>query len=244
MTDWQGQTVLITGATSGLGAATAKRFLREGATVIVTAKQISKTKSFARTHGGRPLKLDVAQEGDWSEAVASLKSRNETLHVLINNAGVARAEPLMSHDTQVWSDMIAVNQTGVFFGLKHVGGLMAEQRMGSIINIASIATKDCAAGSIAYTASKCAVIGMTKVAAKELGPKGVRVNALSPGMIDTPMADGLDPDGSGRRERSLTIPLQRTAHVDEIAKSILYLAGRDASYSTGSVLTVDGGAAC
>ncbi len=164
--------------------------------------------------------------------------------ILMNNAAILHSEPIAGHATDTWQRVISINQNSVFFGLRDVGERMLEQGSGAIINVSSVAVKSNTKTSMAYTASKAAVIAMSKVAAREFGPHGVRVNALVPGAIDTEMVDAFDPDRKYRGKAAKGVPLRRTSAPEEIAHAALFLASDRSGYCTGETLQIDGGAAC
>jgi 3alpha(or 20beta)-hydroxysteroid dehydrogenase len=156
--------------------------------------------------------------------------------VLVNNAGVFHAASMADTALDVWERLIAINQTGVFLGMQAVAPQMKDQRGGSIINISSVAGIRGTAICFAYGATKWAVRGMTKSAAQELGPFGIRVNSIHPGIIDTPMLEGHPLDAM-----TGNVPLQRFAHPDEVARLALWLASDENSYATGAEFVIDGG---
>ena len=232
---------LITGGARGQGAAEATRFIEEGATVRITDVLHDAGGQLADDLGGsasyRPLDVRNAQE--WQTVVDEIVDEYGRLDVLINNAGIFQLADLESTTEEDWQRMIDINQTGVFLGMKTVAPQMKSQRSGSIVNISSIAGLQGTAMSFAYGATKWAVRGMTKSAAQELGPFGVRVNSIHPGIIETPMLELLGGDGGAITQGRA--PLGRPAEADEVAKLALFLASDEASYSTGSEFVVDGG---
>jgi 3alpha(or 20beta)-hydroxysteroid dehydrogenase len=165
------------------------------------------------------------------------------LDVLVNNAGVFKIAGLTDTTLEEYLRIVTINQVGTFLGLKEAARVMVPQGSGSIINISSVAGLSGSAGTIAYSASKFAVRGMTKVAAQELAPFGVRVNSVHPGLIDTPMMQEIfslvDESRIGALEA--TVPLGRFADADDVAPLVLYLATDESRYSTGSEFVVDGG---
>ncbi len=231
-----GRVALITGGARGQGAAEAKLFVDEGATVVITDVLTEEGERTAGELGCDFLEHDVASEERWAEVVAEVVDRHGRLDVLVNNAGILYAGRLVNTRTEDWDRVIAINQTGVFFGMRAVASVMTEQGSGSIVNISSVAGLEGVFGSMAYTASKFAVRGMTKVAAKELGPSGVRVNSVHPGIIDTVMTADFP------KERMLrSVPIGREADPSEVAAVVLFLASDEAGYCTGQEFVVDGG---
>lgn len=239
-----GKVALITGGARGQGAAEALRFTSEGATVVIsdvldadgelTAKEIGDTCTYVHH--------DVTKESDWSEVVTRLVEQHGHLDVLVNNAGIFPAGGVLDTSLADYERVIGVNQVGVFLGMQAGARVMVRQRSGSIVNISSIAGMQGSAGFIGYCASKWAVRGMTKAAAKELAPFGIRVNSVHPGIIDTPMLETFDAINEGIREGlRQRIPLGRNASADEVANLVLYLASDESSYSSGAEFVVDGG---
>ncbi|GAC03770.1 3alpha(or 20beta)-hydroxysteroid dehydrogenase [Paraglaciecola agarilytica NO2] len=237
-----GKIAIITGAASGMGASTAKLFVQEGAKVVVTTgSKIEQGKELARKLGQNAqfMQLDVRQEEDWIRVVKETEKIFGNVNILMNNAGVGTLSPIEAMSLEDFNMNVDVNQVGVFLGMKQVLPSMKKTGNGSIINISSIDGMRGSKGGVAYSASKYAVKGMTKVAAKEFAEYGIRVNAIYPGAILTPLLEN---------EKSLDlnwlktlIPLDRIGDPIEIAHQALYLASDDSSYSTGADFVVDGG---
>ena len=190
--------------------------------------------------GATFIEHDVTDPTAWASVVAQIKADHGRLDILINNAGIFRMVGMQETDEALWDSIIAINQTGVFFGMQAVSPTMVEQAAGSIINISSIAGLRGSGAAFAYGASKWAVRGMTKGAAQELAPHGVRVNSIHPGIIDTPMAQEFDRVGV-REMVKARIPMGDLADAAEVAKLALFLASDDSTYCTGSEFIVDGG---
>lgn len=236
-----GKVALITGGARGQGAAEAELFIAAGAQVVITDVLDAEGEAAAERLGDACTFLhhDVVSEEDWSSVVAAVMAQHGHIEVLVNNAGIFKLAGLEDTSMELWNQMIAINQTGVFLGMKTVAPVMKANGLGSIINISSIAGMKSAAGAHAYSATKWAVRGMTKSAAVELAPSGVRVNSVHPGIIATDM---LDQFGPGMRERLETqIPMQRVAGADEVGLLVQFLASDDSSYCTGQEFIVDGG---
>ncbi len=237
--------VLITGAAGGIGAAAARRMAQEGAQLLLTDADEQGAHRVARELGdGRAEAFghDVTSEERWQQVVAHALDTHGCIDVLLNNAGVFLAAPLTDTLVEDFRRVIDINVTGVFLGMRSVTPAMIEQGAGSVINLSSVAGLMGSPFLMAYAASKWAVRGMSKVAAKELAPFGVRVNSLHPGQIDTDM-------NTRQRERTPElidklirgIPLRRIGTPEEVADAIVYLASDESVYMTGSELVIDGG---
>ena len=236
---------LITGAARGQGAAEARRFVDEGARVMVSDVLDDDGELVAKELGERAAYVhhDVTSEDDWAGAVRATLAAFGRIDVLVNNAGVFRILGMADTSLEEYTRIITINQVGTFLGLKAVAPTMIGQGSGSIVNISSVAGLTGSAGTIAYTASKFAVRGMTKVAAVELAPFGVRVNSVHPGFIDTPMLQEAFEELGGMSTDVLvaSIPSGRLATADDVADLVLFLASDDSRYSTGAEFVVDGG---
>ena len=182
-----GKTALITGGARGQGAAEARLFAEEGANVVLTDVLDEDGERTADAIGADYLHHDVTSEAEWAAAVARAVELHGGLDVLVNNAGIYAQTTLIGGDLEEYRRVIEVNQVGVFLGMREVAPVMIERGGGSIINTSSVGGMRGGGGSFAYTASKWAVRGMTKSAAVRLGPHGIRVNSIHPGLIDTPM---------------------------------------------------------
>ncbi|MDF0499050.1 SDR family NAD(P)-dependent oxidoreductase [Bradyrhizobium yuanmingense] len=242
---------LVTGAASGLGAATARRLAAEGATVMLTDIAVETGNVVAHeieAAGGRAafLSHDVTSEQDWPRIVATVIERFGKLDVLVNNAGIGGGRhELLTHEIEAWRRVLSVNLDSVFLGLRFAGPAIAVAGGGSVINISSILGKVGVADAAAYCASKGGVTLLTKAAALEWAPLGIRVNSVHPGFIDTPMVSGpLDDLENGDEIRNMIIsrhPLARLGAAREIADAVLFLASDESSYISGAELVVDGG---
>jgi 3alpha(or 20beta)-hydroxysteroid dehydrogenase len=232
----QGKVALVTGAASGIGHAVAELFLKEGATVF--AGDITRPKQ-AYSPGIEAIKLDVTSESDWATAVAAIVRQSGRLDVLVNNAGIIAYQPLHELDIKDWNKMIAVDQTGVFLGMREAVRVMRKQKAGSIINISSIWGSAAVAGAHSYHAAKGAVRNMSKNAAMTYVADGIRVNSVHPGFIDTPLTQAQSPELNELVIAST--PMKRGGKPIEVAYGCLFLACDESSYVTGAELVIDGG---
>jgi NAD(P)-dependent dehydrogenase (short-subunit alcohol dehydrogenase family) len=236
----EGRTAIITGGARGQGAAHGLRLAEEGAAVILgdileEAGEAHAAQLRAAGHDVRFLRLDVTDPRDWDAAVTLAEAAHGGLDVLVNNAGVVRVAPIVEESDDGWSTTMAVNATGVFYGMRAAIPALQRRGGGSIINIASIYGPVGAPRYVAYTASKGAVLAMTKVAALEHARDRIRVNAICPGPVRTPMSEE-----EGDASVDIT-PLRRRAEPEEISAAVAFLASDDAVYVTGAELAVDGG---
>ena len=231
---------IITGAARGQGAAEARLFASEGATVWLTDVLDTDGKTVAAEIGGTYRHLDVREESQWQALVDEILSSSGRVDVLVNNAGIFRSGRHFEISPGDFQEVMDVNCLGVFLGMRAVALPMREAGSGSIVNVSSLAGMTGTAGAFAYGTSKWAVRGMTKTAAVELGRRGVRVNSVHPGLIDTDMMHEL-PGSDDEPKLTRRIPLGRVAQADEVARLALYLASDESSYSTGSEFIVDGG---
>lgn len=232
-----GKVALITGGARGQGAAEAALFAAEGAQVVITDVLVEEGAKTAANVGGTFLHHDVTDEAQWASVVSSLLDAHGRLDVLINNAGILHWAHMTETTLEDWNRVVAVNQTGVFLGMKAAAGPMTAQGAGSIVNIASVGGLRGGSACFAYAATKWAVRGMTRGAAQELGRQGVRVNAILPGIIDTPMMG--DRDLRGMAE--MIVPMGRYAQPEEVAKLALWLASDDSAFANGADFVLDGG---
>ena len=238
-----GKVALITGAARGQGEAEARRFVAEGARVVLGDVLDDEGCRVAASLGERAVwaRHDVASEASWAEFVETARRRFGRIDVLVNNAGILGIAPIASITLEQYMRVINVNQVGCLLGMRAVIPAMAEAGGGSIINIASTAGLEGVAGLVAYVSSKFAIRGMTKTAALELGRVGIRVNAICPGGIDTPMGRGDDFEKVDSSGVLAALPLARIGQPEEVANLAVFLASDESSYCTGSDFVIDGG---
>jgi NAD(P)-dependent dehydrogenase (short-subunit alcohol dehydrogenase family) len=246
MTRLQGRVALITGAASGIGRATADRLADEGATVVVTDVQDDAGEAAAaalRDAGGGSLfvHLDVTDEAGWRTAVEGVLAELGRLDILVNNAGMGDLETIEETSLADWERTVAIDQTGVFLGMKTCADALKASGHGSVINISSIfGTSGGFGTSPAYHAAKGAVRTLTKNVAVHWATEGVRVNSIHPGFIRTPILDQAEGTEVWEAMTAMT-PMGRLGEPQEIAAAVAYLASDDASFVTGLELYVDGG---
>ena len=243
---FQGKVSIVTGGGAGIGEAIALALAREGAHVAIWDLDGNRAERVSSTiqemgHKSIAIRMSVANAQEVNASVQRVLKEYERIDILINNAGICQVVPSIEEiKEEDWDRVLAVNLKGVFLCSKAVMGIMKKQKAGKIINMGSLAGK---VGGIAtgahYAASKAAVMCFTKSLAKELGPYGVHVNAIAPGVIETDMTQMIT-GGDWRAFRS-TIPLGRIGVVDEVAKVALFLASDEASYLTGEIIDVNGG---
>ncbi|OKJ57463.1 SDR family NAD(P)-dependent oxidoreductase [Streptomyces sp. CB02261] len=240
-----GRVVLVTGAARGQGEQEARLFAAEGARVVLADVLDDAGEALAGELGEKRavyVHLDVTREADWTAAVDTAKERFGKIDGLVNNAGVLRFNELLATPLEEFQAVVSVNQTGCFLGIRTVAPEIAAAGGGTIVNTASYTGLTGMAGVGAYAASKHAVLGLTRVAALELAARGIRVNAVCPGAIDTPMSSpgGVDPAATAELYRKL-VPLGRIGRPEEVALLALFLTGEDSAYITGQPFVIDGG---
>ncbi len=242
-----GKVALITGGARGQGAAEGRLFAQAGATVVLADVLDDDGAKTAAEIGAQYVHLDVTSEEEWQTVVDDIIATDHRLDVLVNNAGILRAAVLVKETIEQWEQVLAVNQTGTFLGMRTAArAMIGAGNGGSIVNISSIAGLGGTFGSMSYSASKWAVRGMTKVAAKELGRYGIRVNSIHPGFIQTDMIAHFPEmhDDEKRRRTERATPLQRLGVPEDVAQVVLFLAGDGSAYCTGQEFVVDGGVQC
>lgn len=239
------KTALVTGASRGIGAAIAKKLAARGFMVIInyghSSAAAEEVKNQIEQAGGQAVLMqgDVSSGDDVDRMFKDIKKTWGRLDVLVNNAGINRDTLLVRMKEDQWDAVLSTDLKSVFFTTKAAASLMMRQRSGSIINIASVVGITGNAGQANYAAAKAGVIGFTKSVAKELAARGIRVNAIAPGFIETDMTDAIP---EKIREGMLeTIPLRRGGKAEDVANAVAFLASDDADYIIGQVLKVDGG---
>ena len=234
------KTVLITGGSRGIGRAMVELFCREGYSVAFTYKNsISEAKDLAESTGAFAIQADSALEREVVSAVDLVRSRFGSVDCLINNAGVSSFSLFTDITLDEWNEHLAVNLTGAFLYSKAVIPDMVNKKKGRIINITSMWGMCGSSCEVHYSTAKAGLIGMTKALAKELGPSGITVNAIAPGLIRTDMNASLSESDIKTIEDET--PLMRIGVPEEVAKAALFLASDDASFITGEIMNVSGG---
>lgn len=239
----EGQVALVTGASRGIGKAIALALAGEGAQLVINYARSSAAAEAVvaeiEAMGGEAIALqaDVSQEDQVEALVKATKEKFDRIDILVNNAGITKDGLLLRMKPADWSAVIDLNLTGVYLCTRAVSKLMLKQRSGRIVNISSIVGEMGNPGQANYAAAKAGVIGFTKAVAKEVASRGITVNAVAPGFIETDMTHGLDSE-----ELLKFIPLSRLGQAEEVAGAVRFLAADPAAaYITGQVLNVDGG---
>ncbi|WGW11113.1 3-oxoacyl-ACP reductase [Saxibacter everestensis] len=240
-----GRVAVITGGASGIGLATARRFAAEGARVVIADIDPTSGQEAAAEVGGMFVKVDVTNEDDVKNMYATAKETYGSVDIAFNNAGISPPDDASILDTGIdaWRRVQEVNLTSIYYCCKHAIPYMQERGKGSIINTASfVAVMGAATSQISYSASKGGVLAMSRELGVEFARQGIRINALCPGPVNTPLLKELfakDPEQAQRR--LVHVPLGRFAEPEELAASVAFLASDDASFITASTFLVDGG---
>jgi 3-oxoacyl-[acyl-carrier protein] reductase len=239
-----GKVALVTGAAQGIGKAVALLLARNGADIVVSDINLEKAEETAKevqALGRKALatKVDVATLGDVEKMVESILAQFGKVDILVNNAGIARDKLILRMSEEDWDAVLDINLKGTFNCTKAVVRHMSKQKSGKIVNIASVVGEMGNAGQGNYAASKAGVIGFTKTIAREFAQRGINVNAIAPGYIETPMTDAL-PD-KVKEELKRLIPMDRLGKPEDVAEAVLFLVSESANYITGQVLNVNGG---
>jgi 3-oxoacyl-[acyl-carrier protein] reductase len=243
MIDLSGRVALVTGASRGIGRAIAQRLAAQGAFVVAAARgeNAKATAEEISASGGKAesVRLDVTEAGAAEQFVAGALERHGRIDILVNNAGITRDQLLLRMKRDDWEAVIATNLTAAFALTQAVLKPMIRQRGGRIVCISSVVAQSGNAGQANYAASKAGLIGFSKAVALEVASRGITVNVVAPGMIETDMTRGMT--DSARQEWASKIPLRRLGTPDDIASAVCFLASDEASYITGHVLAVNGG---
>ena len=244
MSSFKGKVAIVTGGSQGIGKSIAEKLADAGANIVIAdvledKGQETATELQAKGVETHFIKLNVADRDNTVAMAKEVKEKFGSIDILVNNAGITRDNLVMRMKPEEWDSVIAVNLTGVFYCTQAVLRTMMKQRSGSIVNIASVVGQMGNAGQVNYVSSKAGVIGLTKTVAREVGSRGVTVNAVTPGYIDTAMTHDLSDEV---REGMLNmVPLARMGTAEDIANAVRFLVSDDASYITGAVLNVNGG---
>ena len=246
MSRFSDRVALVTGAASGIGLATAKRFAAEGATVLLADRDVEKLGAALADLGGAPhdaIPLDVTDEPGWIALAERIGQRFGKLDILVNNAGFGKFATIAETSLDQWRAILAVNLDSVFLGTKHMLPLLAASGHGAIVNMSSIRGIVAGSGTGSYCAAKGGVRMFTKVTALECAEarNGVRANSIHPGHIATPLSAPAYADPDIAKKLLADVPLGRIGEADEIADAILFLASDESRYMTGAELVVDGG---
>ena len=237
----EGKSAIVTGAAAGIGLAIASRFAAEGAQVLLADINRSALHEAAHTLRQSYVEVDVSRRTDIERMVAAAVQEFGHIDILINNAGIFRSTPLLSVTEEEFDRVMAVNLKSALFAIQAVAPQMIQRRAGSIVNVASVAAVLAAPGTAAYCVSKAGLVQLTNVAAIELAPHGVRVNALGPGTFATEMSQGAYDEATLNGRILPRTPLGRLGRPEEAASIALFLATDDSSYLTGKTLYADGG---
>ena len=236
---------IVTGGSRGIGAAIAERLAADGHDVVINcASSVDKAEAVAekcRAHGvtAVPMQWDVSDHAACEKALAEIKEKLGVPYILVNNAGITRDGLMVRMKEEQFDDVIRINLKGAYNMLQLCGAMMMRAKKGRIINISSISGMVGNFGQINYCAAKAGLLGMTKTAAKELGPRGITVNAVAPGFIDTDMTANLSDDLKEGAKKQ--IALGRFGKPEEIASVVSFLASDNASFITGQTIVADGG---
>ena len=236
-----GRVAVVTGGASGIGAATCRRLAARGAHVVVADLDLEGAREIAEEIGGSHVRVDVTDPASTVDMVHKALAVTGRVDIAVNNAGVGVPvkKPVGEMDVEDWKRVMTVNADGAFYCLSAELAVMGPAGSGSIVNVASVMGAVGTPGGAAYVASKHAVVGLTRAAAVDYATRGVRVNAVGPGFVDTPLLSHHDADVRARTEQ--VHPLGRLASADEIAAVIEFLASDDASFVTGAYYLADGG---
>ncbi len=242
--DFKDKTVLVTGSARGIGKAILEKFGSLGARLVISDVLIEEAEKTAKEFQDKgfeaiAVKADVTKSDDVKKMIDETVSRFESLDVVVNNAGITKDTLMMRMGEDQWDQVMNVNLKGAFLVTQAAAKVMMKQRRGRIVNISSVVGRIGNAGQANYSASKAGLLGLTKTAAKELASRGITVNAVAPGFIESEMTANL-PESVKEYFLSMT-PLKKFGNVKDIAEAVAFLASDGASYITGQVIGVDGG---
>ncbi|MGW6701572.1 3-oxoacyl-ACP reductase FabG [Nocardia sp. NPDC055049] len=235
----EGRVAVVTGGAQGIGLAIASTFLREGARVVVGDLNPDAAQEALGSDGVRAVRCDVTSAADVSALLATATGEFGSVDVMVNNAGITRDASMRTMSEDDFDQVVAVHLKGSWHGTRLAATIMREQGRGSIVNISSLSGKVGMAGQTNYSAAKAGIIGLTKAAAKETARFGVRVNAIQPGLIRSPMTTAMP--GHVWDQKMAEIPMSRAGEPEEVAGVALFLASDLSSYMTGTTLEVTGG---
>lgn len=236
----ENKVAIVTGGASGIGKNIVELFVKEGAIVIAADVNENALEEISFVKDVYGMKLNVTSDGEWENLAKEVNEKFGKIDILVNNAGISSEKPFSQIDSEDWQKMLSINGFGPFAGMKHVTPYMVEQKSGSIINISSY-TALIGQGFNHYSASKGAVRALSKAAATTFGRQGIRVNALFPGIIETPMTQSLSTSKELLEQLVRATPLQRLGQPSDVARTALFLASDESSYITGAELVIDGG---
>jgi 3alpha(or 20beta)-hydroxysteroid dehydrogenase len=241
----EGKTAIVTGGARGMGAATCRLFVAEGARVVIADVLEEEGQVLARELGdaARFVRLDVADEANWARVAAFAVEAFGRVDILVNNAAVLVFGGITELSKRDFERVVSINLVGTFVGVRTIAPLMVAQGGGSIVNISSVDGLRGVNALAAYVSSKWGVRGLTKVAALELGHQGVRVNSIHPGGVNTAMSNPTGAPLEDINKHYTTVPMQRVGQPEEVARATLFLASDESSYCNGAELSVDGGVA-
>lgn len=241
----KGKCAIVTGASRGIGKAIALKLASLGANIVInyrsSEKEALEVENEIKEMGVQAvcIKADISKLDEVENLIKSAKEKFGSIDIIVNNAGITKDNLILRMKEKDFDDVIDVNLKGVFNCLKSITPIMVKQKKGKIINISSVVGISGNTGQVNYAASKAGIIGMTKSLAKEIGSRGINVNAVAPGFIDTEMTESLG--DKIKEEAKKNIPLKRFGTVEDVANIVAFLASDESDYITGQVIHVDGG---